>query len=1527
MSSIDERVVQMKFDNAQFESGIRQTQNSLDGLKKGLNLDASAKSLENLNAAGNKFSLAGIANGVQDLASKFGALSIVGITALTNIANRAVDAGLAIARSLTVDPIAAGLQEYETNLNSIQTVLANTQVAGATLDDVNAALQNLNTYSDKTIYNFSEMAKNIGTFTAAGVDLKTSTEAIKGIANLAALSGSNSQQASSAMYQLSQALASGKVQAIDWISVVNSGMGGTTFQRALAETAVAMGKLSASQVTLAGDMKTVTIAGDSFKDSLASTSATKGWLTSDILTNTLKQFTSDLTDADLAAMGFKDDQIAGIQQMAQTAMHAATEVKTLSAVFDTAGETAGSGWAQTWQLIFGDFGEAKTLFTGMSNGLNDLINASSDARNKVVQDWKALGGRTMAIEALKNVFDAVLAVAKTIGHAFQEIFPPITGKQLADMTAKFRDFTKALMPNAENMDRIKRSAKGVFALFDIGFLIIQKVWGVFERLMGTTKGAGSGFLDITAKIGDFLVKLRDTLTNSEKLNKFFLDLGKFLVDAVNHIKDFGNKFVETFNKVLDKLKTVKLDTSGFVAAFDNLRNAMAKLKPSGESISKLWDGLINIFKRGLEIGQQMASKLGEAFKGIGSGIEGATKGINFQTILGIVGTGLLGGILVMIRNFFKTIKGAIEDFQSGGGILNTIKEAFGGLTDTLGQMQSTLKASTLILIAGAIALLTLSVVELSKIDASKLPAVLAAMTVMFVQLSTALAVLDKINILGSAKNMAIIGGAMILLAIAIKILASAVGDIAKLDWQGVLKGLTGVTGLLIGLSAAAKIMSGQNGNMIATGLAMIAVAIGIKILASACEDFSKLSWDSIAKGLTGVGTVLGALAIFTRISQVNKGSMIQAGGFILLAVALKLMASAINDFGSIDPKKMEQGLGTLTAVLGILAVFTRVVNPGGMIGTAIAMTILGAAMKIMATAVQDFGNLSWEVIGRGLAGMAGALVGIGVAMRLMPGDMLIKAAAMVIMAQAIGMLVTPLQSLGNMSIEQIGKSLATLALTLIILAAAVNVMNGALAGAAAILIVAAALTLLVPVLQSLGSMDLMTIGIGLATLAAVFALLGVAALVLTPVIPALMGLGIAIMLLGAGAALAGLGMLAFAAGLTALAAAGAASGTVLIALVTALLGLIPYALTQIALGVVAMAQVIIDNIQVFVNLGIALITGFLDGMRVILPNVISFILDMLFMLVDAIANNIQRFVDAGVRIIVGFIQGIAGQIGNVVNAAVDLLVNFLNAIANNMPRVIDAGVNIIIAFIQGIASAALRITNAAAETIIKFVNGLATSIDNNAAALRSAGLNLARAIIDGMTGGLASSVGRVFAAAQDLASHIPDGIKKLLGINSPSKVTFGLGGWTGIGLANGILSTEDKIVTASDKIGTAAVDSMKDTLAGIWNRLEDDELDVNPTITPVLDLTTFRRDAKAMSSSLAAQNLSVDSSYGKAAILASTTRAVQDPTVDATGTPIGGTTITYNQTITSPKAVSAVEVYRGTKNQLSTVKKGELVKV
>lgn len=440
MSSIDERVVEMQFRNDQFEQGVKKSLISLENLKKGLNLDKSSKSLSNLESTAKNFSMKNLASDVASISDRFSTMGIIGMTALQNITNSAIATGKTVMSALTIDPVKSGFQEYETQINSVQTILANTESKGTTLDQVNAALDELNHYADMTIYNFTEMTRNIGTFTAAGVDLDTSVQAIKGIANLAAVSGSNSQQASTAMYQLSQALAAGTVKLQDWNSVVNAGMGGQVFQDALKETARVHGVAIDQMIKDEG----------SFRETLS-----KGWLTSSILTETLSKFTGDLNESQLKTMGYTDEQISSIIKMGQTANDAATKVKTFTQLFDTLKEAMQSGWTQSWEYIVGNFDQAKESLTVVSDTLSDIINNSSNKRNDLLYD------------ALTSNYDKFIKSINDAGietTAFQDRVKAAINENGGDADAliqKYGTLEKAIRAGAVSSDLLKKSLGGI----------------------------------------------------------------------------------------------------------------------------------------------------------------------------------------------------------------------------------------------------------------------------------------------------------------------------------------------------------------------------------------------------------------------------------------------------------------------------------------------------------------------------------------------------------------------------------------------------------------------------------------------------------------------------------------------------------------------------------------------------------------------------------------------------------------------------------------------------------------------------------------------------------------------------------------------------------------------------------------------------------------------------------------------------------------------------------------------------------
>ena len=474
MNTVDNRVVSMEFDNKKFEDNIQTSIKSLKNLDESLLLKNASKGFTEAEKAAAKVSLDPLAKAIDNINNKFSLLGTVADQTIRNIVNRVEAAGEKIIKTFTLDPIKSGMQEYETQIESVQTILSNTKSKGTTIDQVNAALDELNHYADMTIYNFTEMTRNIGRFTSAGVDLDTSVTAIKGIANLAAVSGSTAAQTSNAMYQLSQALASGTVKLMDWNSIVNANMGGEVFQNALKETARVHGVEIDKMIKKEG----------SFRETLK-----KEWLTTDILTETLEKFTSTtegLTQAEIEqqrqmwkARGYTEEQIDAIFDLGKTATDAATKVKTFTQLFDTMKEAAQSGWTQTWEYIIGDFEEARTFFTMLSDEFQSVIGASADARNSVFKFWHDQGGRELLIGALQNVYSILKGIGQIANTAFRAIFPRTTGEQLVNLSQKIYDFTENL-----------RSSLGFVNVFGDGVAkIAQNAYSVVDDAVDAISGA------------------------------------------------------------------------------------------------------------------------------------------------------------------------------------------------------------------------------------------------------------------------------------------------------------------------------------------------------------------------------------------------------------------------------------------------------------------------------------------------------------------------------------------------------------------------------------------------------------------------------------------------------------------------------------------------------------------------------------------------------------------------------------------------------------------------------------------------------------------------------------------------------------------------------------------------------------------------------------------------------------------------------------------------------------------------------
>ena len=1015
--TVDERVVEMRFDNKQFEQNVQTSLSTLDKLKRSLNLDGAAKGLEDVNSAAKNCNMSGLTSAVETVHAKFSAFEVMAVTALANITNSVTNTGKQMLHSLTIEPISQGFEEYELKMGSIQTIMMST---GASLEEVNGYLQELNTYSDKTIYSFQDMTSNIGKFTNAGVKLEDAVMAIQGISNEAAISGANANEASRAMYNFAQALSAGYVKLIDWKSIENANMATVEFKTQLLEAAVAAGTVEKTadgmyrvltENNQGSTMDEAINATKNFNDSLQ-----YQWMTTDVLVNTLRDYADETTE------------------IGKKAFAAAQEVKTFTQLMDTLKEAVGSGWAMTWEILFGDFEEAKTLWTSLSNAIGGFIDAQSDARNSMLQGWKDMGGRTALIEAAKNAFEGLASVVKPISEGFREIFPPITSERLYNLTVGLKEFTSHLKLGESASKNLKNTFKGLFAVLDIVKQAFSAVFNAIVPLFGGLDDLGGGILTVTGGIGEWLVALDEFIKKNDIFNKAIQGVIGFVGKAAGAFKDFAAEIKDRFNlpdldEIKESLKDFlnlvkeKIKLPGLELIHATLERIHERMSHVGESAGNMKNGVLNAIEAmGNALANckflQLLQALWNGVKAIGGGIAKALSGLadtliekvsnaDFSGAIDLLNGLSIGGIALAVTKFLKSFTEPLEGLQ---GILDGVTGILDGVRGCFEAYQTQLKAGTLLKIATAIGILAASIVVISLIDSEKLSASLGAMTVMFADLIGAMAVFNKLGGFtgkGSTK--------LIVFAGAVLILSSAVKKLADLSWEQLAKGLVGVGVLLAELDAfMATAKFSKKATSTATGMVILAAAV--KILASVVKDLADLEWEQLGKGLVGVGVLLAEVDIFLNTAKFGGKAISTATGMVILAAAMKILASVCKDFGEMKWEEIGKGLTSVGILLAEVAAFTNLTgNAKHVISSGLALIEIAAAMKIFASAMSDFAQFSWEQIGKGLTAMGGALAEVAIATKLMPKNMVGIGTGLVIVGAALEIVAHSLGKMGNFS--------------------------------------------------------------------------------------------------------------------------------------------------------------------------------------------------------------------------------------------------------------------------------------------------------------------------------------------------------------------------------------------------------------------------------------------------------------------------------------------------------------------------------
>ena len=987
---VDERVVEMRFNNKDFEQNVKTSMSTLDKLKQKLNLKGASKGFEELGDASKKVNMNALGRSVDVVSAKFSALQVMGVTALANITNSVVNSAKAMISAITIDPVRDGLTEYETQMNAIQTILANTQKEGTDVERVNAALRELNTYADKTIYNFTEMTRNIGTFTAAGVKLDDSVSAIKGIANLAAVSGSNSQQASTAMYQLSQALASGTVKLMDWNSVVNAGMGGQVFQDALTRTSE----------HLQTGAKAAIEANGSFRESLST-----GWLTTEVLTQTLDQFaTAAETQEEYQAavkkfveQGYTKEEATQMADMAKTANDAATKVKTFRQLIDTLKEAMGSGWTTSWQLIIGDFEEAKEMWSNVSDFFSNIINNVSDFRNDVLKSALGKGFTELAdkitgvtepvnkaiaaVEDLGSVVDDVLAGKFGNGN---ERFNALTeaGKNYYAVQNKVNEALGCAFRYTEDQIKAQDEALGTTTaetgataeLTDEKKKLIKEIANLSEeemRAKGYTEDQINAFKElktISEKLG---IPLNDFIDNMDQINgrwlllQSFVNIGKSISAVVGSI---GKSWTDLHGALsVDDLGNKLFNAIGAFHSFT------ASLIPTDETLGKLERTFKGVFAI-LDIISTVAGGTAKlAFRGLNAVLNA------FDLDLLDVTAGI-GDAAVAFRDFLFSNDLVNKGFEALGSGVKMAVEAFADLVDAIEnipQVQEFIE--------------NFKNIDWSEIGSNVVEGLKNGLE------DGISSVPDILIEIGQSMLSAIKG------VLGIHSPSTEMYDIAKNVIAGLVNGLKdGITEAVSALkdvgsnllSEARKLDWGRIFTIGSIGAYVIAGIVTINKIIDIMDKFAT-PFEKFGKIL---GTVNESIKTITESFSKNlkaKAFKTRAEGIKSMAIAIGILAASVYALAQLDQGALARSVAAIALLSGILVGLALVVNKlseatvtldgegralkldglkTGLAGIGVALLMLAAVVKIM-------GGMKPDEMMQGFIGLAGVIVAISIVLK------------------------------------------------------------------------------------------------------------------------------------------------------------------------------------------------------------------------------------------------------------------------------------------------------------------------------------------------------------------------------------------------------------------------------------------------------------------------------------------------------------------------------------------------------------------
>lgn len=1027
-ATIDERIVEMKFDNKEFETNVKQSLSTLEKLKLALKFDKGYEdSLNEISKATKNVSFDGMNSAIEEVKSKFSALEVIGVTALVNITNQVMRTGQQMIKSLSTDQITAGFDKYAQKTQSVQTIV---NATGKSMEYVTEVLEKLNLYTDETSYNFTDMVNNIGKFTANNIPLEQAESAMEGIANWAAVSGANATEASRAMYNISQAISAGSMKLIDWKSIQNANMATAEFKQTAIETAAAMGTLKANAdgtyQTIKGNIVTVKKFDSTLSDA---------WFTSDVMLATLGKYgdavgkvmelmdatgmtmteslsalnrykagTLDLTQVEVAekhsleeVKGLFDELSSSTYELGLKSLKAAQEAKTFQEAIDATKDAVSTGWMKTFELIFGNYEEAKALWTGLANLLYEIFAESGNVRNELLTGWRTKGeegidGRKDLLDAFANSLMAVYKILVPIKQAWSEVFPSMTVKRLKDITHNLAEFTSHLGISEQTSNDLYISFKGLF-------WIIKQVTNIIGTVIKTILPPAIAGIRIIVLI---MVKLTATVAEVARTIKNSIDpiqlLSRVLEVAKNAAYLLAAGLIILATKIINVAKAIRkmpLLAPIFEAANKALKIVIGLLskipKINLSTIPEMFKKMRNSFSefsdrvKNSKVVQVAFGTIGLAIDKLGPKF---TSLIDFAKKIGIAmtdlgrtfvegfKTGSFTDFISMVIEKLTTVKDKISEFIQNTGLYQAlfgddgvdfkkIKDDFSNIIDTITEFARSIGPAKIAAIAMSVAFLGLAG-SISKFT-NTASDTLMGIKGFFGTLTKA------VKNVGSKSqwlmNLAIVIGT---LAVSLKMLsdipyeqlsgaAEVLGKLAigLVLLTGVLNLISGAAGKKFGIKEATNSFGNIAGILLSLSGATIILVSAMKILEG--TDITGIFQKVAAIGiimleLGAVTTIFGNLA-----PEFKFGSIM----ILLVAVAVKQVVSALAELDSLNLDLIDKNLITLLAIMAALGIFAKGIGSIGIV-SAVGVFLLISMMdeivpRLEKLATADFGSLGNKI--------------------------------------------------------------------------------------------------------------------------------------------------------------------------------------------------------------------------------------------------------------------------------------------------------------------------------------------------------------------------------------------------------------------------------------------------------------------------------------------------------------------------------------------------------------------------------------